>query len=105
MQKISLSQALPGMALDREVHRPANPDGVPICGRGVILTEELIDRLQKLGVQTVTVEGNPLGVDGGKVLMDMLAQLDKRFKKVESKPLMMKLKDIYRKRIIRSMGE
>ena len=66
MQKIPLLQAGPGMVLARDIVRSDNPNGPPICGKGVELTDSLIERLKRMGVTTITVEGRPVFVEGDK---------------------------------------
>ncbi len=104
MQTIPIALAGPEMVLARDVRRNENPQVPPICGRGTILTESLIERLVNMGIKVVTVEGHPVAVEGEKTLEDLLADLDHRFSKVANVPLMGRLKEIYRKNIIRSMG-
>ena len=103
MQNIPLSLAAPGMVLAKEIKADDNPASPPICGKGVSLTGPLISRLTQMGVQSVTVEGHPVKLEGEASLEEMLAVLDKRFAKVQADPLMMKLKEIYRSNLMRSM--
>ena len=105
MQNIPFSLAAPGMVLAKEVKNIENPDGPPMCGKGVALTESLISRLGKMGIQSLTVEGHPVNMEGEATAEEMLAALDKRFRKVQEDALMQKLKEIYRRHIIRSMGD
>lgn len=106
MQKIPLSLAAAGMVLAKEVRKADDdPSGPPICGKGLTLTEPLLSRLNKMGVQAVTVEGRPVKMEGDKPLDELLAALDSRFRKVSDDPLMNKLKAIYREQIIKSTGE
>jgi len=105
MQKIPFSLAQPGMILARDVVRADNPNGPPICGKGVELTESLIERLRNLGVQSITVQGHPLALEGEKCLDDLLDDLEKRFRRVADDPLASRLKQIYRDYLVRSMGE
>lgn len=104
MQTIPMALAAADMVLARDIKRTDNPDGPPICGRGTVLTDSLVERLKNLGIQTVTVEGHPVWIEGDVTLEDMLAELDRRFCKVDDVPLMQKLKELYRANIIRSMG-
>jgi hypothetical protein len=104
MQNIPIALAAAEMVLAKEIRRPDNPSGPPICGKGVILSLPLIMRLRDMGVQTVTVEGHPVVMPGDKPLEEQLEQLDRRFRKVMNDPLMVKLKEIYRDQIIRAMG-
>lgn len=105
MQKIPITLAAPGMVLAQEIKNADNPSSMPICGKGVKLTESLIDRLKQMGVQAVSVEGHPVKIEGETTVEQMLAALDTRFSRVADDALMMKVKDIYKKQILRSMGE
>jgi hypothetical protein len=105
MQKIPITQAVPGMVLAQEIKNSDNPSSMTICGKGVKLTDSLISRLTQMGVQSVSVEGHPVKEEGDATLEEMLEKLDKRFSRVEDDDLMKKVKEIYRKQIFRSMGE
>jgi inorganic pyrophosphatase/exopolyphosphatase len=90
MQKISLKQATAGMKLAKPVE---NDRGMTLCGAGTELTGDTIDRLIRMEVKKITVEGHP--VDTGqeeKSLDQLLKELDGRFKKVAGDPLMKKIK-------------
>jgi hypothetical protein len=104
MQTIPLKLALPGMVLAREIKNPENPDGPPLCGKGLALTGTLIERLAQKGVPALTVEGHPVVVEGEQTLDEMLVALDRRFRRVEDDPLMMQLKELYRQQTIRARG-
>lgn len=105
MQKIPMVLAVPGMVLAQDIRNEDNPDGPPLCGKGVGLTGALIERLNKIGIQSLTVEGHPVKMGGEKTLEEELALLDRRFKKVTDEPLMKKLKEMYRVRIIKTAGD
>jgi hypothetical protein len=105
MQRIPIIQALPGMKLALDVRRSDSADGPPICGRGVELNQSLIDRLRRMGIQTITVMGNALRVEEEKTPQQLLDDLDRRFRKVAGDPLTGKLKNIYREYLTRSSGE
>ncbi len=60
MQKIPMALVLPGMVLAQDIKNEDNPDGPPLCGKGVHLTEALISRLQRMDIQSITVEGHPV---------------------------------------------
>lgn len=105
MQRIPFSLAHPGMILAKGVVRPDNPDGPPICGEGVELTESLIERLRHMGVKSVTVRGHPLELEGEKSLDELLEDLDRRFRRAAGDSLTLRLKEIYRDYLIRSAGE
>ena len=61
MQKISLKQATAGMKLAKPVE---NDRGMTLCGAGTELTGDTIDRLIRMEVKRITVEGHP--VDTGQ---------------------------------------
>lgn len=105
MQKIPLLLAVPDMVLARDIFRDDNANGPPICGRGVTLTDTLIERLKRMEVQTITVEGHPVRMDGDRTQEEILLALDKRFEKVEDDPLTNKLKNIYRAHYMKSSGD
>ena len=105
MQTIPIAKAEAEMVLAKDVKRPDNPNGPTLCGKGVPLTSSIILRLRALEIQTLTVEGHPVWMDGDISLDEQLEALERRFKKVANNPLMSKLKDIYRAQILRSMGE
>ena len=97
MQKIPLNLAKPGMRLAKAV---LNEKGLVLCGEGVELNDALISRLSSLNINKITVEGHP--VDTGaeeKPLDEQLQDLEKRFEKVKSDPLMKMIKSIFEKQI------
>lgn len=105
MQKIPLMLTKEGMVLARDVFRNDSATGIPICGKGTVLTESLITRLDHMDVQSVYVSGHPVWADGDRSLEDMLQDLDRRFEKVRHDSLTTKLYDIYLKYLKRSMGD
>lgn len=105
MQNIPIKLAAPGMVLAKEIKNPDESSSMPVCGQGVKLTASLIDRLQNMGIQAVIVEGHPVKLEGEATLEEMLQALDMRFSRVQDDPLMLKVKELYRKQILRSMGE
>ena len=105
VQTIPFSLAAPGMELARDIKNPESPDGPPICGKCVVLTETLISRLKSKGIQAITVTGHPVKMEGDKLLPEQLASLDRRFRHVLNDPLMVRIRELYRKKLIRSMGE
>jgi hypothetical protein len=101
MQVIPIQLSADGMVVAKDIC-----DGSRVlCGKGVKLTEPLIHRLKKMGIESIAVEGHPVKLDGEESLDDMLEALEKRFRRVSGDPLMMKIKDLFCQRILRSMGE
>lgn len=105
MQRIPISLAKPGMLLAKDLVRPENPAGPAICGKGMELTDSLLERLRNMGIQSLTVQGHPVWMDGDKTLEQLLQELDHRFSHVDQDPLTSCLKDVYRKYLISSRGE
>lgn len=104
MQKIPITLAQPGMILGQDIKSSEDPSAMTICGKGMQLKESLLARLRDMGIQTLTVEGHPVKMDGEASLEEMLASLDIRFSRVSNDPLMLKVRDMYRRHIQRSMG-
>jgi hypothetical protein len=105
MQKIPLMLAKADMVLARDVFRGDSPAGMPVCGKGTVLTDALIVRLDHLDITSVYVEGHPVWEDGDRSIDDVLRDLDKRFEKVADDPLAIKLHDIYKAYLTKSMGD
>jgi hypothetical protein len=105
MQNIPISLAAAGMVIAREIKSSSESSAGILCGKGVKLTESLLNRLRQLGVESMTVEGHPVKMEGEASVQQMLEALDQRFRRVANDPLMMKVKQMYRRQILRSMGE
>lgn len=105
MQKIPISLAEAEMVLGRDVFKNDSPAGIPICGKGTVLTTPLIMRLQNMGVQSIYVEGHPVHQEGDKSLDEQLVDLEKRFAKTVTNRLNMTLLEIYRRHLTASMGD
>jgi hypothetical protein len=101
MQKIPLTLAKQGMKVAKAV---LNEKGLVLCGEGVELDDALISRLTNLNVNKITVVGHP--VDTGmeeKPLEEQVQDLEKRFEKVKSDPLMKMVKDMIERQIRKRM--
>jgi hypothetical protein len=105
MQNIPITLAKAGMVLAKDIKGSDDPAAMTICGKGVKLTDSLLDRLRQMGIQSLTVDGHPVTTEGEASLEEMLAALDKRFIRVMDDPLMMKIRELYRQHIVRSMGD
>ena len=107
MQKLPPALAEAEMVLARDIFRDDNAGGPPICGKGISLTDPLIERLKRMGVQTIVVEGHPVRMTGDKNPEDILEDLDFRFRKAENDPLTGKLKKVYRQYLTKAfdLGE
>ena len=88
MPKLNLSDLKPGMRLLKPV---TNPSGLVLLTEGLELTEDLIDRLRKMEIESVFVRGSNKPARPKEVL---LSELDYRFKKTETEPQMGELKRI-----------
>lgn len=86
MQDILTAMAKEGMVLARDV---LTPEGRVLCGRGTTLSANLIERLKKMEISHIAVEGRPVQMEGEKSLKDELFEIEERFSRVKDiKPLM-----------------
>lgn len=104
MQKIPLMLAKAGMILARDVFRGDSPVGIPVCGKGIELTDDLIERFDNMDVQTIHVEGHPVWEEGEQSFEDLLRDLDRRFSKTKDEPLNNLLYETYKAYLVKSMG-
>lgn len=101
MQKLFLPMAAAGMILARDI---ATPEGRVLCGKGTVLSEALLDRLRRMEISSLTVEGHPVDITGEPTLEEQLAALDARFSRVkDSKPLLY-IKKALAKRLTAAAG-
>ena len=70
MKRLVIEQLLPDMVLVKPV---TNANGLPIVAVGTILDTLMIERLDRLGITSVYVEGDAGGV-GGKTLTELEAE-------------------------------
>jgi len=89
MQKILVAQAAPGMVLGRDVE---TAEGRVLCGKGTELSSALIERLKRMEISHITVEGHPVPEEGGRTLKEELALIEARFSKVKDITPLMYLK-------------
>jgi hypothetical protein len=101
MPRISLADARPGQRLVRPV---ATPSGVIMVQPGTELTQALIDRLQGLGINTVSVASEGGGPDGPP-LEERIRQVEARFAGHEHDTWMMQLKEIVLRQLAAGAGE
>ena len=83
MKRVVIEELLPDMVLVKPV---TNANGLPIVAVGTTLDALMIERLQRLGVTSVYVEG-AAGDAGGKTLTELDAELEHRFRHVAQDPL------------------
>lgn len=105
MKKIPLNEAAAGMVLGRDVFRNDNPVGMPICGKGTVLTDVLISRFQQMNIQTLFVNSDKAQAKRKISLEEMQEKLDRRFERVRHDPLAVKLHGIYSEYLKKTMGE
>jgi len=105
MQKIPLNLATAEMVLARDIFKNDSPTGMPICGKGTVLSDSLLSRLQQMGVQSLYVEGHPVQQEGDRGLTEQLADLEKRFSKTMDNSHNLMLLDIYRNQLRTAMGD
>jgi hypothetical protein len=86
MSRVSVKDLAPGMKLARPV---VNKGGLVMIGEETELTNSLIDKIQRLDVASVYVHGASKSLPPRDELM---ADLDRRFRRVEAEPYMALLK-------------
>jgi len=97
MQDVTLERARAGMKLARPV---TNKRGVILYGVGAVLTADIIARLSEMGVDQITVDGNPpRTADDDESLSLQIEKLNARFRYVEGDPLMGKMKHLILKQL------
>jgi hypothetical protein len=93
MPKTPSGELKPGMILSKPV---ANSNGVLILPEETELTDSLIRKIHNMDIEAVYVKGVP---GGGSSLDQMLADLDTRFRNVETAPYMDVIKRVLKKHI------
>ena len=83
MKRVVIGELLSGMILAKPV---TNANGLPIVAVGTTLDGFMIERLQRLELASVYVEGNPED-SNGKTLTELEAELELRFRKVAQDPV------------------
>jgi len=97
MRSVLLENAKPG----DEVAKPVvNDRGMVILSKGTKLSMSLIDRLQKMGVVEVVLEGDDPNAPPPKSLEEMLDELEVRFEGLEGNPMMMEIMKIARRHML-----
>jgi hypothetical protein len=99
MQQILTAKAAAGMILAKDV---LTPDGRVLCGKGTELSGALLERLARMEVTHITVEGHPVQVEGEKSLSEQLREIDRRFQRVEKIAPLMYLKKRIKERLVAS---
>jgi hypothetical protein len=94
VQKLTLDLLAAGMVVAKPV---ANDKGMVLLTEGTELTEALIERLGRMDIPSVTVEGHPVDLPGQPQVSpeQRVAQLDLAFSKVEADPEMRAIKKMF----------
>jgi len=91
MQRVPLDLVQPGMVLAKPV---TNDSGMALCAEGTELSANIIDRLKRMNISFVTLKGNPVDLGGEvKTREEKVREIIARFSKVDSDPIMDKVKD------------
>ena len=92
MQKIPLSLAKPGMVLEKPV---ARENGIVLIAQGTEISEMILERLERMDIQTVVVEGQPVdmeGLSGGTDYAARAERLEHLFRRYKADPWMGRVK-------------
>lgn len=87
MKRVVIDELTPGMRLAKPV---TNANGLPVVAAGAELDSSIIDRLGRLGLASVYVEGEA-GDTAGKTLAELQAELEHRFRGVKQDPVQQKI--------------
>ena len=102
MRQIFLEDAKPG----DEVAQPVkNERGMVILPKGAKLSTPMIDRMRRMGVHELVVEGDDPNAPPPKSLQELLEDLDVRFEGLDSNRMMMTIKKIARDHLIQRKGD
>jgi hypothetical protein len=93
MPRLTPDNLKPGMILSKPV---INANGVVMLAEGTELTASLIDKIDGMDIEAVSVKGAP---QSGATLEQMMDELNKRFKGVEKAPYMDIIKKAVREHI------
>jgi hypothetical protein len=97
MQDVTLERAKAGMKLARPV---TNKRGIILYGVGAVLTADIIARLSEIGVDQITIDGNPPSTAHEQESLRLqVEELNARFRYVEGDPLMDKIKNLILKQL------
>lgn len=102
MQQILTLQAKEGMILAKDV---LTAEGRVLCGKGTLLTSTLIERIHRMDIVQLTVEGHPLATPGEKSLQEELLEIEERFSGVNKVPPLVYLKKRLMKKLVESRGQ
>ena len=92
MQKIPIDLARPGMKLAKPVTKD---NGMTIMAEGMELTESLIERLEGMDIERITVEGQPVDMGGagaGTRYAERIERLDVLFRRYANDKWMQRVK-------------
>ncbi len=90
------------MILARDV---LTPEGRILCGKGTELSSGLIERLKRMEISHIAVEGHPVQIEGEKTVEEQLQDIVERFSKVEDIPPLMYLKKRLMERLLMSRSK
>ncbi|TVR01379.1 MAG: hypothetical protein EA399_02150 [Desulfovibrionales bacterium] len=91
MQKIPLKLAAPGMKLAKPILRD---NGLVLVAEETELSESLLERLERMDVAMVTVQGNPVNLGGTETnpYTERAKRLEHLFRKQAEDPWMIQLR-------------
>lgn len=98
MRRLTVDKLNIGMVLAQDV---AREDGVILMGKGSAITEDVIQLLERLEIESVVVEGDQFASaeERQAFLQEAEKQLVMRFSRVEDDKVLMAIREMFRKRI------
>lgn len=101
MRQIALEEAKPG----DEVAQPVkNERGMIILPKGAKLSVGMLDKLRRMGVRELIVEGDDPNAPPPKTMNQLLEELELRFEGLDHEPLMMVIKKKAREHLLQQKG-
>ncbi len=99
MKKVPLHETVPGMVLAKPI---TNASGLVVAAAGLMLDEQMIAHLERMGKTVVHVEG--AGEEASKSLEDLERELNARFRKVEGDPQLLRIQEAIRRHLREQSG-
>jgi hypothetical protein len=87
MSYVPINEIQPGTPLAEPL---LNTEGSLILNRGTLLTESILNRLRRIGIETLSISTDPHTLE--KENQELLNAVEERFKGMENNPFLQELK-------------
>ncbi len=101
MLRVKVGRLKEGQVLLQDVTRS---DGVVLMAKGRVVSEDVIRLLERMEVESVVVDGDLFDSEEARqaYLAEQEAELYRRFSRVEDDPLLMGVRELFRRRLHKS---